>query len=90
MVAVPEALVVVLTVKVAEVLPAVTVTLAGTVTLALLLERATTMPPVGAAPVNVTVPVELLPAATDVGFTETALSAAALLKVSPAVTLALL
>jgi hypothetical protein len=46
------------TVKFAEVLPAVTVTVAGTVTLELLeLERVTTSPPGPAGPVRVTVPV---------------------------------
>src|SRR2546429_2323603 len=49
----------VLTVKVALVAPAGTVTLEGTVTAAvLLLESATCAPPAGAAPLNVTVPVE--------------------------------
>jgi hypothetical protein len=58
----------VVTVNVAEVLPAATVTLAGTVAAAvLLLERVTTAPPVGAAPLSVTVPVELFPPTTVVG-----------------------
>ena len=59
---------VVLTVKVALVLPAGTVTLAGTVaTLVLLLERVTTAPPLGAGPLSVTVPVEEFPPVTLVG-----------------------
>jgi hypothetical protein len=59
----------VLTWKVACVAPALTVTEAGTVAAAvLLLDRLTTAPPGGAAPFNVTVPVEELPPTTDVGF----------------------
>src|SRR5206468_5960528 len=58
----------VLTVKVALVALPGTVTLAGTVaTLVLLLERATTAPPLGAGPLSVTVPVEELPPVTLVG-----------------------
>lgn len=41
-------------VKLFEVCPAATITLAGTVRLALLLESATANPPPGAAPLNVT------------------------------------
>lgn len=41
--------------------PAVTVTLAGTGAIALLLVRLTTAPPAGAGSVNVTVPVATLP-----------------------------
>jgi hypothetical protein len=48
----------VFTEKVALVAPAATVTLDGTVAEPLLLERFTTAPPVGAAPLRVTVPVE--------------------------------
>ena len=51
----------VVTVKVAVVAPAATVTLAGVVADGLLSDRVTTVPPVGAAPVRVTVPVEELP-----------------------------
>ena len=48
----------VLTVKVAVVAPAGTATLEGMLAAALLLESATCAPPVGAGPLNVTVPVE--------------------------------
>src|SRR6266550_2797144 len=59
----------VLTVNVALVAPAATVTLEGTVTAAVLLvESATCAPPTGAAPLSVTVPVEEFPPATLVGF----------------------
>ena len=57
--AVDAAKALVLTVNVALVAPAATVTLEGTVAAAvLLLESATCAPPAGAAPLNVTVPVE--------------------------------
>ncbi len=59
----PTALV--LTVKLALVVPPATVTLAGTVaTPVLLLDRLTTAPPPGAAALSVTVPVEELPPVT--------------------------
>ena len=59
----------VLTVNVALVAPAATVTLEGTVAAAvLLLESATVAPPAGAAPLSVTVPVEEFPPVTLVGF----------------------
>ena len=62
----------VVTEKVADVAPAATVTLAGTCAAAvLLLVRVTLAPPVGAAPLNVTVPVEELPPVTVAGFTAT-------------------
>src|SRR5437762_287206 len=59
----------VLIVNVALVAPAATVTLEGTVAAAvLLLESATVAPPAGAAPLNVTVPVEdCVPPITLVG-----------------------
>lgn len=61
----------VLTVKVALVWPAATVTLPGTVaTLVLLLESVTTMPPEGATPESVTVPVDVLRPLTLVGLSE--------------------
>src|SRR5207247_438380 len=59
----------VLTVNVALVAPAATVTLEGTLAaVVLLLESVTTAPPVGAAPLSVTVPVEEFPPVTLVGF----------------------
>jgi hypothetical protein len=59
----------VLTVNVAVVAPAATVTLDGTVAAAvLLLESATVAPPAGAGPLNATVPVEGVPPMTLVGF----------------------
>ena len=61
----------VLTVKDALVAPAATVTLEGTLAaVVLLLESATCAPPVGAGPLNVTVPVEEFPPVTLVGFSE--------------------
>ena len=61
--------VLVVTVKVALVAPEATVTLAGTVaTAVLLLDSVTTAPPLGAAPLRVTVPCEELPPVTLVGF----------------------
>ncbi len=53
--------------KVALVAPAATVTLAGTCTAVLLLDRLTAAPPLGAAPLKVTVPVEELPPVTVEG-----------------------
>src|SRR5258707_13235488 len=69
--AVDAATAVVVTVNVAVVLPASTVTLVGTVPAALFLDKATEMPPFGAALVKVTVPVEEVPPVTLVGLTET-------------------
>ena len=64
----------VVTVKVAVVAFAATVTLAGTCAAAtLLLDRVITAPPVGAALVSVTVPVDEVPPMTDVGFSVTVL-----------------
>ena len=65
---------VVLMVNVAVVLPAATVTVAGTVAAELLDVRFTTNPPVGAWPLIVTVPVEVLPPATVDGDSWTALT----------------
>ena len=62
---------VVVTVKVAVVAPAATVTLTGTVAAALLLDRVTASPPVGAALPKVTVPVDEVPPVTEVGFSVT-------------------
>lgn len=59
----------VLTVKLVVVCPAGTSTLEGTVATALLLlDRDTDMPVEGAGPFRTTVPVEVLPALTEVGF----------------------
>ena len=61
----------VLTVNVALVAPAATVTLDGTRAAAvLLLESVTVAPPAGAAPLSVTVPVDEFPPVTLVGFSE--------------------
>jgi len=69
---------VVVTVKVAEVALAATVTLDGTCAAAiLLLNRVTTAPPAGAGPFSVTVPVEELPPSTDEGLRLTKASAGA-------------
>ena len=67
---------VVVAVKVALVAPAATVTLAGTDAALELSESETTAPPLGAAALSVTVPVEELPPVTLVGFTATPDSAA--------------
>jgi hypothetical protein len=60
--------VVVDTAKVALELPAATTTEVGSEAAEELSLRVTVIPPVGAAPVRVTVPVELLPPTTVVGF----------------------
>ena len=57
----------VLTVNVAEVAPAATVTFVGTVAEGLLLDKVTKTPPDGAAPSSETVPVELFPPTTELG-----------------------
>src|SRR5260370_10230766 len=68
---VDEATALVLTVNVALVAPAATVTLDGTLAAAvLLLETMTTAPPDGAAPLKLTVPVEEFPPVTLVGFSD--------------------
>ena len=57
-----------LTMKVAVVAFAATVTLAGTcVAAVLLLDKVTTAPPAGAGPFKLTVPVEEFPPTTEVG-----------------------
>jgi hypothetical protein len=62
----------VVTLNVAVVAPAATVTLAGTcAAVVLLLDRVTTAPPVGACPVKVTVPVDEVPPITEVGLSAT-------------------
>src|SRR2546425_3726749 len=59
----------VLTVNVALLAPTATVTLAGTVAVDVLLERETAVPPLGAGPLSVTVPVgDCTPPVTLVGF----------------------
>ena len=61
---------VVVTVNVAVIAFAATVTFAGTCAApVLLLDRAITAPPVGAGAVSVTVPVEIVPPTTEAGFT---------------------
>jgi hypothetical protein len=66
------------TVNVAEVEPAGTVILAGTLAAVVLeLESVTTAPPVPAAVVRVTVPVPVLPLTIVLGLTDTLLIAAA-------------
>jgi hypothetical protein len=66
---------VVVTVKVAVVAFAATVTLAGTCAAAvLLLDKVTTAPPIGAALLKVTVPVEELAPITDDGLIATELT----------------
>jgi len=66
----------VVTVKVAVVAPAATVTLLGVDALVLLEDKLTAIPPAGAGPLNVTVPIEDVPPTTDVGERATPLSIA--------------
>jgi hypothetical protein len=62
----------VLTVNIALLAPAATVTLAGTVAAAVLpLERETAAPPLGAGPLRLTVPVEGDPPVTLIGLSAT-------------------
>jgi hypothetical protein len=67
----------VVTVNVAVVLPAARVTVAGTVADVVLLDKATEMPPLGAAPVRVTVAVDEAPPLKLAGLRDTEDSAAA-------------
>jgi hypothetical protein len=60
------------TVKLALVCPAATITLAGTVAAALLRDSVTTVPPLGAAAVKITIPVELTPPVTVLGLSVSA------------------
>ena len=69
-----EGTVSVVTVKVAVVALAGTVTLASTWAAGLLLDKATTAPPAGAGPLRVTVPVEEKPPTTVFGFSASALN----------------
>ena len=70
----------VVTVALAVVWPAATVTVEGTVAAAVMLElRLTTVPPVGAGPLRVTVAVEGLPPTTDVGERAMAVSVGAVM-----------
>jgi hypothetical protein len=64
----------VVAVKVLEVSPACTVTLGGTCTAELLLDRLTAAPALGAAPLRVTVPVEEAPPVTVAGLKLSALT----------------
>ena len=65
---------VVVIVNVALVLPLGIVTLAGTLAADELSLSETTTPPLGAVPLNVTVPVEVVPPVTLVGFNESELN----------------
>jgi len=82
----------VLTVKVAVVAPAATVTLVGTVAAdVLLLLSVTRAPPVGAAALSLTVPVDEAPPVTDVGLKLVEeMTTDGAVTVSPAVCVALL
>ena len=72
-------------VNVAEVCPAAIVTVCGTVAfLVSLLLRVMAIPPAGAAPLKVTVPVELAGAVTVVGFRVSAVKAPAICVVAEA------
>ncbi len=80
----------VVTVNVAVVFPAATLTVAGTLAAALLLDSEMEMPPAGAAALKVTVPVEGSPPVRLVGVSDTALRVTAGVMVRGAVTFALL
>ena len=75
----------VVTLKVALVAPAGMVTLAATCAAALLLDRLTETPPLGAGPLSVTVPVEPCPPVTIEGLMLTACKAEELFTVKVAV-----
>ena len=60
----------VVTLKLAELAPAATVTLVGVTALVLLEDKLTTSPPLGAGPLSVTVPVDKVPPVTDAGDTD--------------------
>ena len=81
---------VVVTVKVALVAPAGTVTFAGSVAAAESSESATTRPPAGAGAVSVTVPVEAPPPITLAGLTDTAESVGPVVPAGLSVSVALL
>ncbi len=81
---------VVVIVKFALVAPADTVTLAGVAAALELSERVTIAPPLGAAALNVTVPVEEFPPVTVVGLSETADSVAPVDALGLSVSVALL
>jgi hypothetical protein len=72
----------VVTAKVAVLALAATVTLAGAVAAALLSERVTTIPPLGAGAFRVTVPVEELPPTTLVGLILTEASQGLMVRVA--------
>lgn len=80
-----EVTLVVVTVKVAVVLPAATTTLGGVTAAELSLHRPTQSPPAGAAPLRVTVAVEEFPPATEAGLRDSAVRAAPAVMVSAAV-----
>jgi hypothetical protein len=69
----------VFTVNVVDDDPAVTVTEAGTTALVMLEDNAIFVPPVGAGPLNVAVPVEGFPPTTEVGDRETLASVGGLM-----------
>lgn len=80
---------VVVTVKAALVAPAGTVTLVGSVAAVESSESETTAPPAGAAALNVTVPVELLPPTTLAGLSDTAESVGPVVPAALSVSVAL-